>query len=159
MVSVDTVNNNNGHFKKKAVWFSAQELCESGGGRPGLPVPNSPHGLCGRKQHLKKRWFGSEDEVAFLGSPSLILIVLVVFVDSVKQHSKKKGVWFRAHELCESRGGRPGLPVPDSPYSVCGRKATLNCQGRSEHWSCVEVEMAVLGSPSLIISTVFVDVK
>ena len=23
----------------------AQELCESGGGRPGLPVPNSPYGL------------------------------------------------------------------------------------------------------------------
>ena len=25
----------------------AQELCESRGGRPGLPVPNSPDGLCG----------------------------------------------------------------------------------------------------------------
>ena len=23
----------------------APELCESGGGRPGLPVPNSPYGL------------------------------------------------------------------------------------------------------------------
>ena len=32
----------------------------------------------------------------------------------------------RAQELCESRGGRPGLPVPDSPYGLCGRKATLN---------------------------------
>ena len=32
----------------------------------------------------------------------------------------------RAQELCESRGGRPGFPVPNSPYSiVCGRKATL----------------------------------
>ena len=31
----------------------AQELCESGGGRPGLPVPNSPYGLCGRKATLK----------------------------------------------------------------------------------------------------------
>jgi len=29
-------------------------------------------------------------------------------------------------ELCESRGGRPGLPVPNSPYGLCGRKATLN---------------------------------
>ena len=29
-----------------------QELCESGGGRPGLPVPNSPYGLCGRKATL-----------------------------------------------------------------------------------------------------------
>ena len=26
----------------------------------------------------------------------------------------------------ESRGGRPGLPVPDSPYGLCGRKAELN---------------------------------
>ena len=31
---------------------SAQDLCESGGGRPGLPVPNSPYGLCGRKATL-----------------------------------------------------------------------------------------------------------
>ena len=22
--------------------------------------------------------------------------------------------------------GRPGLPVPNSPYGLCGRKATLN---------------------------------
>ena len=33
---------------------------------------------------------------------------------------------FRVQELCESRGGRPGLPVPNSPYGLCGRKATLN---------------------------------
>ena len=32
----------------------AQELWESRGGRPGLTVPNSPYGLCGRKQHFKK---------------------------------------------------------------------------------------------------------
>ena len=32
----------------------------------------------------------------------------------------------RAQGLCESRGGRPGLPVPNSPYGLCGRKATLN---------------------------------
>ena len=40
-----------------------------GGGRPGLPVPNSPYGICGRKATLN-----------------------------------------RAQELCESPGGRPGLP-------------------------------------------------
>ena len=33
---------------------------------------------------------------------------------------------FRAQELCENRGARPGLPVPNSPYGLCGRKATLN---------------------------------
>ena len=32
----------------------------------------------------------------------------------------------RALELCESRGGRPGLPVPNKPYGLCGRKATLS---------------------------------
>ena len=33
----------------------SQELCESGGGRPGLPVLNSPYGLCARKATLKKK--------------------------------------------------------------------------------------------------------
>ena len=33
-----------------------------------------------------------------------------------------------AYPLCERRGGRPGLPVPNSPYGLCGRKATLNEQ-------------------------------
>ena len=30
------------------------QLCEKGGG-PGLPVPNSPYGLCERKATLKKK--------------------------------------------------------------------------------------------------------
>ena len=30
-----------------------------------------------------------------------------------------------AQELCEIRDGRPGLPVPNSPYGLCARKATL----------------------------------
>ena len=34
-------------------WLRAQELCESGGGRPGLFIPiSSPHGLCGVKATL-----------------------------------------------------------------------------------------------------------
>ena len=32
-----------------------------------------------------------------------------------------------AQELRESRGGRHGLPVPNSPYGLCGRKELLNC--------------------------------
>ena len=32
----------------------------------------------------------------------------------------------RARDLCESWGGRPGLEVPNCPYGLCGRKATLN---------------------------------
>ena len=31
-------------------------------------------------------------------------------------------------ELCKSRGGGPGLPVPNSHYGLCGRKATLIVQ-------------------------------
>ena len=32
----------------------------------------------------------------------------------------------RAQGLCESRGGRPELPIPDSPYGLCGHKVTLS---------------------------------
>ena len=40
---------------------------------------------------------------------------------------------FRVQELCESRGGRPGLPVLNSLYGLCGRKATLNdCSFRTQ---------------------------
>ena len=99
----------------------AQELCESRGGRPGLPIPKSPYGLCGCKATL---------------------ILLSV----------------RAQELCESLGGHPGLPVPNSSYDLCGCKVTLN-HWHSEFRSCVKVEVAVLGSPSLISLMVSVDVK
>ena len=74
----------------------------------------------------------------------------------------------RARELCES----PGLPVPNSPYGLCGHKATLNTP--SELGACVKVEVDVSNSQyglcgrkatlksrwtSLIASTVSVDVK
>ena len=65
----------------------------------------------------------------------------------------------RPRELCASRGGRPGLPVPNSPYCLCGRKATLNKHCPIELRSCVQVEVDVLGSPSLTVRTVSVDVK
>ena len=51
-------------------------------------------------------------------------------------------------------------PAPDSPYGLCGRKATLNWNfASSELWSCVTVEVAVLGFPSLRSLLVSVDVK
>ena len=45
----------------------------------------------------------------------------------------------RAEELCEGRGGRPGLPVPRSPYGVCGREAALEEEDAAstanmQHW-------------------------
>ena len=65
-------------------------------------------------------------EVAVLGSPSLI--VLMVFVD-IKQHWTTR---IRAQELCGSRGGRPGLPVPNKLHGFCGHKATLDQSGVAE---------------------------
>ena len=56
-------------------------------------------------------------EAAVLGSPSLIVLTVSVDVNNTERVSA-----FRGRELCESRGGRPGLPVPNSPYGLCGRK-------------------------------------
>ena len=39
----------------------------------------------------------------------------------------------RAEELCESRGGHPGLPVPNKPDGFCGRKATLKQTNKQKH--------------------------
>ena len=35
----------------------------------------------------------------------------------------------RAQELCESWGGCPGLPIPNSPYDLCWCKATFEEAG------------------------------
>jgi len=43
-------------------------------------------------------------------------------------HDWRSGI--RVQELCESGGGRPGPPVPNSPCGFCGRKATLNLKFR-----------------------------
>ena len=60
--------------------------------------------------------------------------------------------------LCESGGGRPGLPVHNSTYGLCGRKARRSPRVL-ESMNCVAVEVDVFGSPSLIILMVSVDVK
>ena len=67
----------------------------------------------------------------------------------------RKAPLYRVQEQCESGGSRPGLPVPNNPCDLCGRKATVN---RAQEL-CVKVEVAVLGSRSLIVPTVSVDVK
>ena len=67
----------------------------------------------------------------------------------------------RTQELCESRGGRPGLPVPNSPYAcgVCGRKATLN--SNPHKFRAQEMSENRGGCPGLPVpnGTVSVDVK
>ena len=50
----------------------------------------------------------------------------------------------KAQELCESRGGRPGLPVPNSPYGLCGRKATLNERVMSNRFRTFDVTRVAL---------------
>ena len=54
-------------------------------------------------------------KAATLVAPSLVVLNLV----SVNLYHN------RAKELFESRGDRAGLPVPNSPYGLCGRKVTL----------------------------------
>ena len=56
--------------------------------------------------------------------------------------------------------GRPGLPISNSPFSHYGHKAALNLKGiHSELRSYVKVEVALLGSPSLINLMVSEDLK
>ena len=40
----------------------------------------------------------------------------------------------RAQEVCESRGGRPGLSVPNSPHGLFGRKTKLNLNRLNQSW-------------------------
>ena len=49
------------------------------------------------------------------------------------------------------------LPVPNKSYGFCGRRATL--KKMRELRSGVEIEMAVLGSPSLISLTASVGLE
>ena len=73
----------------------------------------------------------------------------------MKIHSKE---WTenRPRELCASRGGRAGLPVPNSPYGLSRRKATLNKHCLIEIRSCVKLEVDILG---FLLLTLSVDVK
>ena len=58
---------------------------------------------------------------------------------------------------CASLGGRPGFPVPNSYYGLCGRKATLKRSAQSS--GAVWVQVDILDSLSLIVPTVYVLVK
>ena len=59
-----------------------------------------------------------------------MILIFHIFMNVNKlclNHTKKEEEeMITAQELCESRGGRPGLHVPYSPYGLCGRKAALN---------------------------------
>ena len=76
-------------------------------------------------------------------------------------HTRQNSCVYRAQELCESRGGRPGLPVPNRLYGLSGRQAKLKKKKETlrltELMSCVKFEVDVLGSASLIVRTISVD--
>ena len=44
---------------------------------------------------------------------------------AILQKDTQKSFRSRVQELCKSRGGRPGLPVPNSLCGLRGRQATL----------------------------------
>ena len=79
-------------------------------------IPPSPQNslLCKMKTELRNC---VRDDIALLGSPSLTVPTVIV--------RRKATLKNRAQELCESRGGRPGLPVPNKLSGFYGRKATL----------------------------------
>ena len=52
------------------------------GGRPGLPVPNSPHGFCGRKATSEKEESRSVDLIK--SDTDLLTKLAVTAVDSVR---------------------------------------------------------------------------
>ena len=92
-------------------------------------------------------------EVAVLGSPSLIVRTVSVDGKAALNFPRLQS------SVCENRGDRPGLPVPNSPYSLCGRKATLNKTLVLRAQELCESRGRRPGLPVLIIRTVSVDVK
>ena len=83
-----------------------------------LPVANSPCGLCGRKATLKEEGWLLSDRSTGLGSHSVTTRFCVEYIYIIV--AVMPSYVIRAQELCESRGGRPGLPVPNSKaYGLC----------------------------------------
>ena len=91
-------------------------------------------------------------EVAVHGSPSLIVL------NNSGLCGRKATINYTVQSsgaVCESRGGRLGLPVLNMVSVDVKQQLTTPCRAQE---LCVKVEVAVLGSLSLIIM-VSVDVK
>ena len=111
-----------------------------------LPPPPPPH-----PPPPPELWGCVKMEVAVLDS-----LVSNSPVD-VKQH----WTWtqkLRVRQPCECRGGRPGLPVPNSPYGLCGHKATLNLNSETQT-SGAMWKWRWPSWPSLTVLMASVDVK
>ena len=103
-------------------------MCESRGGRPGLPVPNSPYGLCGLKAALNLKSPRAQELCESRGGcPEFPVSDSPCGLCGRRATLNLKSP--RVQELCESRGGRPGLPVPNKPDGFGGRKTTLKRLG------------------------------
>ena len=100
-----------------------QKLCESRGDRPGLPVPNSPYGLGGRKATLSSR----KDCPSVPGSAETAVMGRLLFdigcrLDKVRRVREQSphssgAVWESRWPSWAAR--------PNKPYSFRGRKAIL----------------------------------
>ena len=100
-------------------------------------------------------------EVDVLGSTSLIVLMVCGSKATVKE-SERRLFCSELRSCVKVEVDILGSPVPNSPYGLCGRKATLNLNFtlmNPELRSCVNVEVDVLGSPPLIVCIVSVDVK
>ena len=108
------------------------------------PAYNIPYGFCGRKAPWKKE----QTRVSEQRHYTTLAVVSLVWTTAKKQGepgtrsspsmSTADSVFSsKASELCES----PGLPVPNSPYGLYGRKARLdlNFQGFNALWKCSRV--------------------
>ena len=95
---------NAGQFRFGLISLRAQELCESRGGHPGLSVPNSPYGPCGRKANSPYGPCGR----------------------------KANSPYGPCGRKANSPYGPCGRKA-NSPYGPCGRKATMNLNS-SQMW-------------------------
>ena len=76
------------------------------------------------KQHLKKKAEEFSELMSCVKDEVPVSLIVLIY----GLCGRKVGLKWpnRDQGLCESRGGCPGLPVPNGPDGLCGRKATLN---------------------------------
>ena len=94
---------------------------------PNSPTASGPYGV-----HTALHWLSYRHTVCSRCAQQTTSQHNVRICSTMKENLDLKPSWVciicknQSSELCESRGGRPGLPVPISAYGLCGCKATLN---------------------------------
>ena len=104
----------------------SQKLCKSRDGRPGFPVANKPDGFCERKATLKRKPFRQSSEAVRKSRWPSGWVLLYVHRNRRLIRDGSPG---RPPQLSHSSRALMAVldsPVPNSPYGLCGRKATLN---------------------------------